>query len=1057
MIDQNNQNNNNNNNNEGKISLFDEEKSIIDESFSVDFADAYEKEINFGNKDVNETILEQKMKQMNNSILNPNDVSMSFLNDFEIMSKKDFSPQNFQNMPNMQNNNNFQNMNNIQNIKNQNFLEVRILPKFTEKEYIKIKKNVSGNLLTIQNYLLNLRMNYIQFDPNKKIGPLLPLTYCIENHYIFKPDKKIEMQNKYEKLKNYIFNFRTIFGDGNCFYRAVMFRYIELLILYNEINTLKALTIDINKSFQSSEIKKRLKIGRDYLNPQLIIQVMVTIIELMESKRIPDAHMALYKSFLFSKIFDYSIILYFRYILYIYIKQNEKKLYTESFPVLIGNLLAVNYEKNGKFNFSNFFDNNLLKMFSYAEKIVICMTPFVLGVNLHLISFELNQKDVVQKFGYTGTSDIKFRDVIFILNRNNHFENIFTLEDNNKFEPIYRIYRNNFPPTFININYSLNRNNNQNNNQNKNQNNQKINNSQSNQNQNNMQNNQFLQNNMNNQNNNNSLQGKNVIIPQNQNMKNMIFGNQNLRNNNNINNSSNNFNNKNLQQQNQSNILSSNNQIQNSQYRNLQAQQVNINKVDENKNNNNNSNNNENPSLKTHIYFFQQKENILKYNNLFNQSQNIYSLAQIYKDVNSNINMNNNSNNNNSIYNNNKQNNININSNNNINNNIYNNNNSNNINNNIYKNNKQNDMNINSNFNPYDNINLSIDYNNISDNKDNNSNIKNNKNNDLKNSIKNNLNNYMNNNSSLSNNSNSIINNSININQKNNNLNNTNNNLSNINNNKDINKSESFSLFDMNEMKKEISGFGPFKCNKCSLSHTGLKTIKNICPKCFIIEIIEQSKKKYIDYLRNVTSLNKKDEFNNLFLDKICINYDNKKLNINEAIDELNTKENVKGFNAQQTLNDIIYELKQRICLYCFCDIYSTEFKIPCGCNFCGYNHLELFIKEKIHDKLTINYKCFCSYEYKPNKLLELCNFFKNKNIYKNYYDFIERLNELFSGICFKCGCENSNLSPVDIQGFCPINFKHYICEDCIQKDSYNYVKCSICCIQHKYLLIDFY
>ena len=36
-----------------------------------------------------------------------------------------------------------------------------------------------------------------------------------------------------------------------------MFRYVELLILNNQINALKTLTIDIHKSFQSSEIKKR--------------------------------------------------------------------------------------------------------------------------------------------------------------------------------------------------------------------------------------------------------------------------------------------------------------------------------------------------------------------------------------------------------------------------------------------------------------------------------------------------------------------------------------------------------------------------------------------------------------------------------------------------------------------------------------------------------------------------------------------------------------------------------------------------------------------------------
>ena len=430
-------------------------------------------------------------------------------------------------------------------------------------------------------------------------------------------------------------------------------------------------------------------------------------------------------------------------------------------------------------------------------------------------------------------------------------------------------------------------------------------------------------------------------------------------------------------------------------------------------------------------------------NNTINLNKNINNINSI-NNIQNNINNNSNSNNSNNIkiniISNNKLNNINKNSNDNNNFNTFYNNKQNNINN----------FNNDPNFNPYDSINLNVNYN-INNNKDNNNNIKDNINNDLKNSNNiNNINNYMNNN------------NSNNFGNKNNIKNNqigkflNNNNLSYNNNINAFNDSESYSLFDMNEVKKEISGVGAFKCNKCSISHTGLKTIKNICPKCFILEIIEQSKKIYIDYLRNVISLDKKDKFNNLFLNKICFNYDNKNLNIYEAIEELNTKENDKAFNGQQTLNDIIYELKQRICLYCFCDIYSPEFKLPCGCNFCGFNHLELFIKEKIQDKLTINYKCFCSYEYKPNKLLELCNFFKNKNVYKNYNDFIERLNELFSGICFKCGCEKISLSLVDIQGFCPINFKHYICEDCIQQDNYNYVKCSICCIQHKYLLSDF-
>ena len=226
-------------------------------------------------------------------------------------------------------------------------------------------------------------------------------------------------------------------------------------------------------------------------------------------------------------------------------------------------------------------------------------------------------------------------------------------------------------------------------------------------------------------------------------------------------------------------------------------------------------------------------------------------------------------------------------------------------------------------------------------------------------------------------------------------------------------------------------------------------------------EIIQQSKQLYIEYLKKVSNYKKantitKKDLENLFLKKVSINFNNKKYSINEAIEELKTQSQEKNKDNNQILEDIISELKQQICLYCYADVNSIQFKLPCGCNFCNHEHLDCLFKEKVKDKLKYNYKCFCSFEYKTNKVLELCNFLKNKNIFKDYNTLIERLNELFCGICFKCGCETKNKSLVDIEGFCPIKFNHFICDDCIKTDNSNYVKCSICNIQHKYLLNDF-
>ena len=283
--------NNQNNEQEPKYPSFGEEKSIVDESFSVDFADAYEKEMLSSKIDVNETILEQKLKKINQKNNNPqanNNPNINTITDisFCILNHDDFKDL-------------------IQNKKKEDYLEVRKLPPLVEKEYLNIKKSVSRTILQIQNYLIKLKMDYTQFNPSKKVGPLMPLTYIIENNFLFKRENRNQMQECYEKYKNYIYNFRTIYGDGNCYYRAVIFRYIELLILYKKVDIIKALIIDIHKSFESKEIKRRLVIGRDYLNPQLILQIMITIVELVQNNKIVEAHLAFYKGLLFSKIFDY--------------------------------------------------------------------------------------------------------------------------------------------------------------------------------------------------------------------------------------------------------------------------------------------------------------------------------------------------------------------------------------------------------------------------------------------------------------------------------------------------------------------------------------------------------------------------------------------------------------------------------------------------------------------------------------------------------------------------------------------------------------------------------
>ena len=926
--------------------LFGEDKFNIDESFSVDYADTYEKYMQYKDVNLNETILESKLKKMKNDIKNSN-------NSFCIFNQYDDINQ-FDDKLNIT----------IQDKQKEDYLNVRKMPKFSENEFLNIKNRVLPGLLQIKDYLIRLNFDFIQFNLDKKVGPLMPLTYLIENTYLFQPKNINEMQKKYDRLKKYICNYRTIYGDGNCFYRAVMFRYIELLILYKKTDIIKALIVDVNRSFQSDEIKRRLHIGNDVLNPDLIIQILIIILDYIESNNIVEAHLSFYKALLYSKIVDYSLILYLRYIIYIYIKQNENKLYLESFPVLIGNLLPSNYERDGVFDFNSFYETYLLKMFQFAEKIVIYLTPFVLGINLEVILFDDNEDEVIKKFIFDGKNYVNINNSIFIINRQGHYEDIFSYEDNQKFNFIYNCTKNISRPRFINIDHSLSDigyNNNQNNNFNNNTQILTNKNQYNNQNAHNNNYNHTLYHTQYNENPETSFKYATVINPSTKLHLNNNSGNQNYNTNNNyIKQNNNNYYNNNYNNNYSNNP---NNYYQNYNYNN-QQQQAHFNQRPNNNNNynpnnlyqqqnnyQNNYNKEQDFSNTKNVYYYENKNNIKNDDTFFDQSQNIYTLAQK----------------------------------------------TNNTNNDIYNNNSNN-------------------------------------------------NNYMNNN----------INNNY--------MNNTNPNYPLNNNNYNMNNNMNYNNFNergyiKNNLSGEINNGGEYKCNRCSKSHSGLNTIKNICPNCFIFEIIKQSKFYYIEYLKNFCKFEKadtitKNDFENYFLKKIIINYDNKSFTIFQALFELNVQPNNNQFNVNQKLEEIIFELKQQICLYCFCDVQNTEFRLPCGCNFCSYNHLDSFFKEKIKNKIKKDFKCFCSYEYKPNKLLELFNFLNNKNVIKNINIVIKQLNELFGRICFKCGCEKTGMSAVNIEEFIPIKFNHFICEDCINNNSSNYVDCSICKIKHKYHFI---
>ena len=384
---------------------------------------------------INETVMESKIKQLsgkNQNILSENLLSEKVINKDELRAS----------------------MENIGIISTEKveYIELRKMPKISENEFEELKSKFieKDTLQKLNDTLEKVVCDFKSTSCNNTIGGISPLTYLVESAYSAKKENEKEMWDVYNKLKKYIYNYRTIRGDGNCFYRAVMFRYLEILILNNNIEQLQNFVSDVVNSFKSEELNLRRNISGMDIKPELTYKILILIIDLLKKNKKESALKILVKSFITSKKFDYAIIFYFRYILYDYIKKNENKTYSKTFPIKLGNLLPSQFETaDGKFLFNEFYEKFLLHFFTDAEKIIIYLTPIVIGIELNVIIFDDKEEEILQKFKWEDESDIKSNDIIYLLNRKNHYELTYTKDDYEKNKNFFQSFISNQISVFL--------------------------------------------------------------------------------------------------------------------------------------------------------------------------------------------------------------------------------------------------------------------------------------------------------------------------------------------------------------------------------------------------------------------------------------------------------------------------------------------------------------------------------------------------------------------------------------------------------------------------------
>lgn len=264
---------------------------------------------------------------------------------------------------------------------------------------------------------------------NPSIGSLTSLQFLIESQFLYDLYQIELMTNHMSQLDKLIFKWRSIKGDGNCFYRAIIFSFLENIILSKNIPLMKEIITDLNERLNNMKefnVFLSLKNSIEKIDIYLIVQILYLIAETMDNNK-PDVKPLeiLVKCFLFCSKFDLGMIFYLRCLLYDYIKKNKNKIYTTDFSVKIGNLLPAEYEtENGEFLYDEFFEENLLKMYTDAEKIVIYLIPFALKCDLNVIIYEFDTEDAVTEMSFPCY--LYNKPKIEVLYRKTHYDLIYT-------------------------------------------------------------------------------------------------------------------------------------------------------------------------------------------------------------------------------------------------------------------------------------------------------------------------------------------------------------------------------------------------------------------------------------------------------------------------------------------------------------------------------------------------------------------------------------------------------------------------------------------------------
>ena len=326
-----------------------------------------------------------------------------------------------------------------------------------EKKYEKVyseldKEKIKDLIRQINN--CKLERFYENFRPkinDKRIGSVSSLDFMIENTFNGQECHYDIMIMDKAQLEPYIYKFRSVLGDGDCFYRGLIFSFLENIILTNNIMLMKELLILYHEKIN---VNNKLLKEKEYLyvfyqmNISIVSQILYIFIELMENNS-KLTYQTLLKIFLYCPDFDFSIIYFTRYLIYEYISQNENKIYSNDFQVEVGCLLPEDYVKDkgdkNEYFFENYYSMQLMVTKSFAEKIVVYITPFVFDIDMNILLYDFGingAASTIQEKHFSCNKGNKSSIEINLLFRKAHYDIYYKQKYFEEYVEMFNVLKN---------------------------------------------------------------------------------------------------------------------------------------------------------------------------------------------------------------------------------------------------------------------------------------------------------------------------------------------------------------------------------------------------------------------------------------------------------------------------------------------------------------------------------------------------------------------------------------------------------------------------------------